>query len=176
MMIQSTAPFRTIFNFLNRLEEVFLCVLLLAMIGLACTQILLRDIFTQGFVWADPLLRYMVIWAGLFGADIATRKEKHITIDIISHLIPIELKSWLQALIHLFAAAVCACLTYAAVIFINNEASFSGGREILGIPSWGMNLAFPVAFGLISLRFLILFGADIRGIAGKFLRQHPDPS
>jgi len=176
MMTQSTTPFRTIFNFLNRLEEVFLCVLLFAMIGLACTQILLRDIFAQGFVWADPLLRYMVIWAGLFGADIATRKEKHITIDIISHLIPIELESWLKALIHLFAAAVCTGLTYAAVIFIQNEASFSGGREILGIPSWGMNLAFPVAFCLISLRFLVLLGADLISIAGNFRRQNPESS
>lgn len=163
-------------NFLNRLEEVFLSVLLFAMIGLACTQIILRDIFTEGFVWADPLLRYMVIWAGLFGADIATRKNKHIAIDIISHLLPRQLESWLQALIHLFSAAVCTALTYAAVVFIQNEAAFGGGREILGIPSWGMNLAFPVAFGLISLRFLILLGADIISIAEKFRLRNPDPS
>jgi hypothetical protein len=78
MMTQPAAVFRTFFNFLNRLEELFLCLLLLTMIGLACTQIILRDLFSTGFVWADPLLRYMVIWAGLFGADIATRKKKHI--------------------------------------------------------------------------------------------------
>jgi TRAP-type C4-dicarboxylate transport system permease small subunit len=176
MMKRTTAPFRTVFNYLNLMEEVFLCVLVFAMIGLACTQILLRDVFAQGFVWADPLLRYMVIWAGLFGADIATRKNKHIAIDIISHLIPRQLESWLQALIHLFSATVCTGLTYAAVIFIQNEASFSGGREIIGIPSWGMNLAFPVAFGLISLRFLILFGIDIISIAEKFRPQSPEPS
>jgi TRAP-type C4-dicarboxylate transport system permease small subunit len=163
------------FNFLNLTEEVFLCVLVFAMIGLACTQILLRDVFAEGFVWADPLLRYMVIWAGLFGADIATRKNKHIAIDITSHLIPRQLESLLHALIHLFAAAVCIGLTYAAVIFIQNEASFGGGREILGLTSWALNLAFPVAFGLISLRFLILFGADIISIAEKIRPQKPEP-
>jgi TRAP-type C4-dicarboxylate transport system permease small subunit len=167
MMTQPTALFRTFFNFLNRLEELFLCLLLITMIGLTCTQILLRDIFSTGFVWADPLLRYMVIWAGLFGADIATRKNKHIAIDIISHLIPPRLEAWRLALIHLFSATVCSGLTYAAVVFIQNEAAFDGGREILGIPSWGMNLAFPLAFGLITLRFLILFGADLLAIAGK---------
>jgi len=176
MIKQATVHFRAIFNFLNRLEEVFLCVLVVVMISLACTQIFLRDIFAQGFVWADPLLRYLVIWAGLFGADIATRKNKHISIDIISHLIPRSLESWLMALIHLFAAAVCAGLTYAAVVFIQNEASFSSGREILGIPSWELNLAFPVAFCLISLRFLILFGADLISIAEKLRHQNPDPS
>jgi TRAP-type C4-dicarboxylate transport system permease small subunit len=153
MMTQPAAVFRTFFNFLNRLEELFLCLLLLTMIGLACTQIILRDLFSTGFVWADPLLRYMVIWAGLFGADIATRKKKHIAIDIISYLIPPQYEAWLLALIHLFSAAVCMAITYA--------------REILGVPSWGMNLAFPVAFGLISLRFLILFGTELLTIAGK---------
>jgi len=166
-MSQPAAVFRTFFNFLNRLEELFLCLLLITMIGLACAQIILRDFFSTGFVWADPLLRHMVIWAGLFGADIATRKKKHIAIDIISHLIPPQHKAWLLALIHLFSATVCIGLTYAAVIFIRNEAAFGGDREILGIPSWGMNLAFPVAFGLISLRFLILFGAELLTIAGK---------
>jgi TRAP-type C4-dicarboxylate transport system permease small subunit len=167
MMTQPAAVFRTFFNFLNRLEELFLCLLLLTMIGLACTQIILRDLFSTGFVWADPLLRHMVIWAGLFGADIATRKKKHIAIDIISYLIPPQYEAWLLAIIHLFSAAVCMAITYAAVIFIQNEASFGGGREILGVPSWGMNLAFPVAFGLISLRFLILFGTELLTIAGK---------
>ena len=167
MMTEAVAPLRTFFNFLNRLEELFLCLLLLAMIGLACTQIILRDLFSTGFVWADPLLRHMVIWAGLFGADIATRKKKHIAIDIISHLIPAQYEAWLLALIHLFSATVCIGLTYAAVIFIQNEAEFGGSREILSIPSWGMNLAFPVAFGLISLRFLILFGTELLTIAGK---------
>ena len=166
-MTEVAALFRTFFNFLNRLEELFLCLLLLAMIGLSCTQIILRDFFSTGFIWADPLLRHMVIWAGLFGADIATRKKKHIAIDIISYLIPPQYEAWLLALIHLFSATVCTALTYAAVVFIKNEAAFGGSREILGIPSWGMNLAFPVAFGLISLRFLILFGAELLAIAGK---------
>ena len=176
MMTRAAAPFRTLFNFLNLTEEVFLCVLVFAMIGLACTQILLRDVFDKGFVWADPLLRYMVIWAGLFGADIATRKNKHIAIDLISYLIPRQYEPLLQALIHLFAAAVCTGLTYAAVVFIQNETKFGSGREILGLPSWALNLAFPVAFGLISLRFLILLGADIMNIAEKFRPQKPEPS
>ena len=166
-MTEVAAIFRTFFNFLNRLEELFLCLLLIAMIGLSCTQIILRDFFSTGFIWVDPLLRHMVIWAGLFGADIATRKKKHIAIDIISYLIPPQYEAWLLALIHLFSATVCIGLTYAAVVFIKNEAAFGGSREILGIPSWGMNLAFPVAFGLISLRFLILFGAELLAIARK---------
>lgn len=136
-------------------EETFLCLLLTAMIFLACVQIFLRFFFSGGFAWADPLLRYMVLWAGLFGAAVATKTGKHISIDILSHLLPDRLKPWIQVLLNLFSAAVCSVLTYAAINFVRDEATY-GGRGLLGIPSWGLNLVFPLAFGIISLRFLIL--------------------
>ena len=142
-------------NILAWLEEAFLCVLLSGMIIVACVQIFLRFFFSSGFVWADPLLRYMVLWAGLFGAAVATKQGKHITIDIISHMLPEQYQSWLQALLNLFATGVCSILTYAAVIFVRDEAAY-GGRALLDIPSWGLNLVFPLAFGIISFRFLIL--------------------
>jgi len=142
-------------NMFAWLEEAFLCGLLSGMIILACVQIFLRFFFSSGFVWADPLLRYMVLWAGLFGAAVATKQGKHITIDIISHLLPEQYQSWLQALLNLFATGVCSMLTYAAVIFVRDEAAY-GGRALLDIPSWGLNLVFPLAFGIISFRFLIL--------------------
>jgi len=136
-------------------EETFLCLLLSAMIILACMQIFFRFFFAGGFAWADPLLRYLVLWAGLFGAVVATKRGKHISIDILSHLLPATFKPWLQAGLNLFSAGICIVLTYAAVNFVRDEALY-GGRGLLHIPSWGLNLAFPIAFGFISLRFLIL--------------------
>jgi TRAP-type C4-dicarboxylate transport system permease small subunit len=97
----------------------------------------------------------MVLWAGLFGAAVATKQGKHITIDIISHMLPEQYQSWLQALLNLFATGVSTTLTYAAIIFVRDEATY-GGRALLDIPSWGLNLIFPLAFGIISFRFLIL--------------------
>jgi TRAP-type C4-dicarboxylate transport system permease small subunit len=140
---------------INWLEEAFLCLLLMSMIILACVQIFLRFFFSGGFAWADPFLRYMVLWAGLFGAAVATKTGKHISIDIISHLLPDSYKPWLQVILNLFSAGVCSVLTYAAFIFVRDEALY-GGRGLLHIPSWGLNLVFPLAFGIITLRFLIL--------------------
>jgi len=142
-------------NILAWIEEAFLCILLTSMIILACVQIFLRFFFATGLLWADPLLRYMVLWVGLFGAAVATKQGKHITIDIISHLLPERYQPWLQALLNLFATGVCFFLTYAAINFVQDEAAY-GGRILLNIPSWALNLVFPLAFGIISFRFLIL--------------------
>lgn len=139
----------------SRIEEAILCLLLTAMIMLACVQIVLRFFFASGFVWADPLLRYLVLWAGLFGAAIATKNCKHISIDILSHLLPDRFKPGLQVVLNFFSAAVCAVLTYAAINFVRDEATYGGGG-ILDIPSWALNSVFPLAFGIIAWRFIFL--------------------
>jgi len=150
---------------LNRLEAGFLCLLLLGMIGLSCLQIILRDFFSSGLPWADPLLRQMVLWAGMFGAVAATRQGKHIAIDIASHLLPAAVQPWLKLLLNSFAALVSAVLAYAALQFLRNEAAFAGKTGLLGLPSWQWNLVFPVAFSLICLSFLGQVGTSLRAIA-----------
>lgn len=148
----------------GKLEEFFLCGLLSAMVLLACLQIFLRGVFSGGFLWADPLLRYMVLWVGMFGAAVATGKGRHIAIDLVSYLLPSNVKPWLRVVTDFISAIVAGFLTYAAVIFINNEAAF-GGRSLLSVPSWVWNLVFPIAFILITMRFLASSVANIIEIA-----------
>lgn len=146
---------RKIIKVLHVFEETVLSLLLVAMIILACLQIFLRDFFATGLPWADPLLRYMVLWVGLLGAAVATRLDKHIAIDIVSHLVPESILVWLRVGIHLFSMTVCLILTYAAVVFVRDEATYGGGQSILGFDSWQLNIVFPIAFGLMALRFLV---------------------
>ena len=124
------------------------------MILLAVLQIFMRTLFDSGLVWADPLLRHFVLWAGMLGAALATKYGKHITIDIFSHFLPDRVSLWLNLLLNLFAAVVCGFLTWAAILFIRNEIAYGGGRELVGIPVWVFNLIFPFAFALMAGRFL----------------------
>ncbi|MEA3332221.1 MAG: TRAP transporter small permease [Pseudomonadota bacterium] len=137
----------------NQIEELFISLLLLAMIFLASLQIFMRILFDSGLVWADPLLRHLVLWVGMLGAALATRYGKHITIDIFSHLLSARGALRLNLVLNFFAAVVCGFLTWAAFLFIKNEIAFGSGRELVGIPVWGWNLIFPFAFALMTVRF-----------------------
>lgn len=151
-----------------RLEEFFLCLLLAVMILLSCTQIVMRVFFSSGLPWAEPLLRHMVLWAGLLGAAVATRQNKHIVIDIASHFLPGFLHSWLALIVNLFAATVTSLLAYAAVIFVVNEAAYSQGSAIPGIPFWTLGLIFPFCFTIMAYRFIVLAIATTRqALTGK---------
>ncbi|MFA6498267.1 MAG: TRAP transporter small permease [Desulfurivibrionaceae bacterium] len=140
---------------LERFEEAVLLLLIAAMIILACLQIALRDVWGGGLSWADPLLRVMVLWAGLLGAVVATKMDKHISIDLASHLLPKGFLRWLRVLRYFFATGVCLVLTWVAVDFVRQEAAQGNGQEMAGLASWQLNLVFPIAFAGISLRFLI---------------------
>jgi TRAP-type C4-dicarboxylate transport system permease small subunit len=154
-----------------RFEEIVLGLLLSSMILLACLQIVLRSLFASGLLWADPLLRYLVLWSGLLGASMATSRGSHIAIDLAAYLIPKQLQPLVQLLCHLFSAITSGVLSWASVLFISSEIEF-GSPGLLDIPSWGWNLIFPLAFMLITLRYLVLF---ITTAIGLLRRQHNAP-
>ena len=69
---------------INVIEDSLLVVILSSMIILAVYQIISRNLFSEGIVWIDPLLRTLVLWIGLVGAVVATRTDHHIQINIFA--------------------------------------------------------------------------------------------
>lgn len=136
------------------LEEATLTMLVVAMLLLACAQIGLRGLFASGLSWADPLLRHLVMWAGLLGAAVATRTDKHISMDLSSRFLPKTTLAWLTVLMHLFAAVVCTVLSWTASNLVREVASYDTGQTMIGLSPWHLQLIFPVAFGLMVLRFI----------------------
>lgn len=152
---------------LASLEEIILCLLLLAMIGLSCLQIALRSFFSSGLLWADPLIQQLVLWSGLLGASMATARGKHIALDLVAYLVPARFHPLILALTHLFSTLAVAALTYAASLFLANEVTY-GSPGLFSLPSWTWNLIFPLSFALITIRSGIAFVRESRNV---FRRQ-----
>lgn len=159
----------SLLRFGARFEEGVLCLLLAAMILLACLQIALRTFFAGGLLWADPLLRYLVLWSGLLGAAMATSRGEHIALDLAGYLLPEKLQPLVQLCCNTFSLVTSGFLTWASILFLLSEIEY-GGPGPLDIPTWSWNLIFPLAFGLITLRYLWLLITSVRqgaGVAGN---------
>lgn len=168
---------RGILSFIRSMEELLLALLLCSMIVLSCLQIAMRLFFNGGFLWADPLLRYLVLWVGMLGAVLGVAQNKHIALDIFESLMSERIRPWVACIAHLFSATVCGTLAYASYRFIAEEIAF-GGSAILTIPSWCWNLVFPVAFSLMSLRYgieTVLDALVIAGLAQPKKRREDEP-
>jgi C4-dicarboxylate transporter DctQ subunit len=91
---------------IDRVEQTLITILLSLMIAIAFLQIVLRNIFSTGIAWADPLVRNLVLWVGFVGAAIATREGKHITIDVLPQRVPQQIKVIIGIIIQVFAAFI----------------------------------------------------------------------
>ena len=137
---------------LGQVEKFFVVLMLSVMILIAFLQIVLRNAFSSGISWGDPLVRYLVLWVGFMGASLATKEGKHITIEVFSKWFSEHHSRYLQALSHLVSAFICGLLTFAGWTFVQNEAQM-GNISFLEIPVWILQVIIPVSFALMTLRF-----------------------
>lgn len=147
---------------LARAEDALLVLLLSAMVLLAGGQILLRNGFDAGLVWADPLLRVLVLWVGMVGAMAAARADRHISIDILSRLLPEHARRHSRALTDVCTAAVCALLAWHAGRLVLVEHA-GGAIAFANVPAWLCELILPIGFGVMGARYLALGIGRMRG-------------
>lgn len=134
------------------IERGVLTTLLLAMLGFAALQILLRNVFHSGLIWIEPLTRHLVLWLGFVGAVVATGQMRHIQMDVFGRLLPHHLRLGVLRFTCLMAAVVCAILSRAAWLYLRDEAAF-GSRGFLGIPVWELTAVIFLGFAVMAARF-----------------------
>jgi len=142
--------------FINRIEDWLLILMLSAMVTLAVAQIISRNLFDSGIVWADPLLRVLVLWVALSGAVIATRTDNHIRIDIFSRYLTRFAIPCLQRMVYAFCIFICGFIAWHGARFVSMDYDF-GTIAFSGVPAWTTELIIPIAFFLMAVRYLMLF-------------------
>ncbi len=135
------------------IENALLGLALFLMIGLAASQVFLRAVLGSGLPWADEALRLLVLWAAMLGAIAASRDNVHLRIDLLSRFLPASWRRLTATLVDLFAAGVSAVLAWQSWRFVAESREF--GDLVLGdLPAWAFQLILPVAFILITYRYL----------------------
>ena len=56
----------------------------------------------------------IVLWLAMVGSIAACRDNRHIRIDLITHILSGTVVSWSKVVVDLFAAAVCAVIGWQA--------------------------------------------------------------
>ena len=152
---------------LGSIEDALLVILLATMIGLAAWQILARNIFDTAIIWGDPLLRALVLWVGFLGAVAAARDDRQINVDVVSRFVDEPWRSRIRVLTDLFTASVSGFLAWQAFRFVKDAWAY---EEIAfaSVPLWLTASVLPLAFGLLSMRYLLLTGFHLgRSFGGR---------
>ncbi|MDH5765470.1 MAG: TRAP transporter small permease [Gammaproteobacteria bacterium] len=145
-----------VLEFINRLEDWFLILVLAVMVVLAIAQIFYRNIFGEGIVWIDPLLRVLVLWVAMAGAVVATRTDNHIRIDFFTRYISERFHIIILRLVYVFSMFVCGLISWHAVRFVQMDYEYET-IAFSHVPAWVTELIIPIGFFLIAVRYLLLF-------------------
>ena len=147
--------FLTIGRVFSRIEDILLAVLLGVLILLSVWQIVQRNLWGNGFVWTDELLRILVLWLTMVGAMIASRNDNHIRMDLLVNKLPEVLRIPIKRIVFLATFLICCILARAAADFVYMEAEYSS--LLLGhYPAWWFQSILPIGFFLIAWRYLLL--------------------
>jgi len=145
-----------IYNASLAIETFFLLFFLLTAILLSSSQIILRNFFDSGIFWADSALRILVLWIGLIGAMYASRKKRHIRIDILSHYLNKKLRNKINRITDFVTAIACGIVAFHSIKLIQYEYKYEDGQiAFANVPVWLCESIIPIAFIIIGLRYFI---------------------
>ena len=151
-------------------ENAALVVLLGSLVLLAVGQIILRELFETGFFRADELIKLLVLWLAMVGSIAATRDNRHIRIDALSHLLPDRAVTVIRLFVDVFAAIVCGVVAWHAWRYLQLEIEFED-TVLINVPAWIAHAVVPGAFALMSYRFAVSVIREIFLIATGRKRQ-----
>lgn len=137
----------------HRIEDWLLAALVLVLVGLAGTQIILRDFFDTGLAWADPLMRDLVLWTGMLGALAAVRDDKHIALDVLQRFLAPRGQRIARIVTLGFAAALCVAMAWYSFGLVQIDFGGTTSGAVALLPAWVAEAMLPFAFGLMALRF-----------------------
>lgn len=135
-------------------ENALLIGLLGSMMLLSVAQIVLREVFNTGFVWAGELLKLMVLWLAMIAAIAACRDNRHIRIDALSHVLPERAVRATRVVVDLFAAGVCAVVAWQAWRYLQLEIEYED-KVLIDTPAWVAHIVIPASFALMAYRFVV---------------------
>ena len=144
-------------------ENAALVILLGALMLLAVGQIAMRIFFSAGFIWADELIKLLVLWIALAASIAASRSDRHLRIDVLSHFVAAKYARFPRLIVDLFAGIMCGVLAWQSWRYIQLTIEFED-TVLVDMPAWIAYGLLPLSFVLMCYRFLLLSGSNFMRI------------
>ena len=145
--------YRRLGRLAGRCQSASLVLVLGGLTGAAVAQIVVRNVLGIGLLWTEPLMRVLVLWGGLLGAQVAARDGQHVRLEVAARFCPARGRRWLAGAAALIACGVCGLLAGIGARFVRDE-YLHGGPALLGLASWQVQLIFPLAFAGMAVHYL----------------------
>jgi TRAP-type C4-dicarboxylate transport system permease small subunit len=132
--------------------------LLLGMVILVTADIVLRNLFVRGFVWANEVSEYALYLMTLLTSPWLLRKGQHVRLDLVLTAVPRGIAWLMEAAGDVLGFVVSLIMIYFGVR-MTADAWQTGAITIKNLifPEWWLLAPMPLIFILIACEFIFRF-------------------
>ena len=156
--------FESLDNIFAKIEKIFLVIGVSVMILVVFFDIILRELFDGGFIWAKELAAFLMIWVGFVGASLAAKVNKHIVVGIPEKLFPKKVLPYVSLFASVIIFTVTILIAYLGFNYVLETKEFGETSLVLNIPLWIVQIIIPASLVIIAFRFV---GIGIQIFKGK---------
>ena len=149
-----TRPGAALWRHADRLLRAVVGAGILVCAGVLFVNVVLRYVFNAGLVWAEELVRYLIVWVVFLGSAVVAREGSHIAVDALLLVIPAGARRLMGSLSMAGAALFSALLagwSWQLTTQIRLTGQITPG---LGMPTYIAYLSIPVGSALMVPAFL----------------------
>lgn len=116
-------------------------------------DVVARATLNMSFSWANEATRYAIIWMTFLGAAMGARRGAHISIDVLSEMLPPAVALLTVRAAAGVASVTCLVLCAVGVQLVARMAGFGQTSPAMLAPMWLVYCALPLGFGLMGLHY-----------------------
>ncbi|MDY6856552.1 MAG: TRAP transporter small permease subunit [Thermodesulfobacteriota bacterium] len=150
-------------SYLVRFEKIIVFIVLLLMITVAFGQVVVRNLFSFGFMWADQVMRNSVMWVAFLGAALATNYIRHIRVDVFPRYLTGKERMIAEVIAVVFLMTSCIFFAYAATDYLMVQKKSSLNLLLFGIPDWTLITVIPYFFIVTIFRCILIIRKIVTG-------------
>src|SRR5699024_6663970 len=115
------------------------------------SQVVLRYIFSSSLPWSEEIARYAFIWLIYVGVSYGAKRQKHLSVDVITMLFNDKCKIIMNMIANVLFLIFALVITYYGIDIVGRITRESAA---LGIPMEYVYLALVVGMILTSIRLI----------------------
>ena len=136
---------------LGFVEELFLGISLLIIIGLIFGNVFSRFVLGNPYAWPDETAKFLHVVAIYVGVAVASRKNAHLKIDLIPQFVP-SLKKLYSVILSVGGVAFSIIFAYLAYRFVAFQRMIQDKSWVTAVPIWVIAVFVLCAGILIFIR------------------------
>lgn len=153
-------------NFLSKIEQYFVGILLLAIAFLLFINVVLR-FFGSSLVWSEEVARYSIVWLTFIGSSVCVYKGAHIGVDAIMNVLSEKGKKILLLITILMSIVFTILFTYFSFVITKNVFTTNQVSSTIKVPMVYVYGAMPVGGILMLIRYIQEFSKQLKGGESK---------